>query len=146
MLRFLALSLLLHALLLVWLGRSPLSSGRDEIPPLVVKLAPAPAAPAGPKRQAPPPPAAQPAPQPKQQIVAPSDQENELPPLGRAFLSDRDNRVERETVRRGNPEAGARTEPQRQAAVAPPSPPPPPAPPRAQPAPPKAAPAKPAPE
>ena len=141
LLRFLALSLLLHALLLVWLGRSPLTSDRDEIPPLVVKLAPPPAAAGAPKPQAAPPPAVAAAAQPKEQIVAPSDQENELPPLGRAFLSDRDNRVERETVHKGNPEAGARSEPQRQAAVAPP-----PAPPPAQPAPPKAAPAKPAPE
>src|SRR4029453_5293168 len=69
----------------------------------------------------------------KEQIVAPSDQENELPPLGRTFLSDRDNRVERETVRKGNPEAGARNDPQRQAAGAPP---PPPAAPRGPPPPP----------
>jgi TonB family protein len=136
---FLALSLLLHALLLLWFGPARFATDDGEKPPLVVKLAPAPGT-LPPKAQpAPPQPAA--APQVQEQIVAPSDRENELPPLGRAYLSDRDNRVERETVRRGNPEAGAPSEPDRRAAVVPPRAPPPP---RAEPAPPQQV-AKPAP-
>jgi hypothetical protein len=105
--------------MLLWMRGATLSLGDVEPPPLVVKLADLPAQP---------PPAALPAPnaaaaQAKNQIVAPSDRENELPPVGRAFLSDRDNRVERETIRRGNPEAGAPAAPQRPPAKAPAAPP-----------------------
>jgi len=138
---FLLLSIAAHALLLLWMRGATLSLGDVEPPPLVVKLAQAP-----PQAQAqaprPAPPAAQA--QPQNQIVAPSDRENEQPPLGRAFLSDRDNRVEQETIRRGNPEAGA---PPQQPQQAPPQQAPPQAPPQqvakappAAPAPAKAAP------
>ena len=108
---FLVLSVLLHLAILAWLNRSPLSLGETQPPPIIVKLAPetkpadaspakarsARAAAAAAARQAPP----------KQQIVAPSDRENELPPTAPAFLSDRDNRVDQQTVKRGNPDAGA---------------------------------------
>ncbi|MEO2169182.1 MAG: hypothetical protein ABGY42_13910, partial [bacterium] len=40
------------------------------------------------------------------QAVAPSDQENDLVPDGRAFLSDRNNRVAQETIARGIPNPG----------------------------------------
>jgi TonB family protein len=145
LLLFLALSLLLHLVLLAWLGRSRLSEDR-EAPPLVVKLAAPPAEPAPAKPPAQVPPTAA-APQLREQIVAPSDQENELPPLGRAYLSDRDNRVEQETVRHGNPEAGTPNVPEQEqtAAVARPAPPPAPPPaPQAAPKqpPPRSAPAK----
>src|SRR5690606_10390265 len=98
---FLLLSIALHLLLLFWLRGAKLSVGDAEPRPIVVKLAPAPA-------EAPRPPqvaqAQQPAASlPANQVVAPSDQENNLPPDGRAFLSDRDNRVEQETIRKGNP-------------------------------------------
>lgn len=150
---FLLLSFAVHLAMLLWLRGAKLSLGEIEPRPLVVKLAPAVPQPA--------PPAVKPAPRPqakpKEQIVAPSDRENELPPLGRAYLSDRDNRVEKETVRRGNPDAGTPLEepPPEQAppqvASAPKPPPPAPPAPRPQPAPePRAkaapkAPAKPAP-
>lgn len=109
---FLLLSIALHLLLLFWLRGAKLSVGDAEPRPIVVKLAPAPA-------EAPRPPqvaqAQQPAASlPANQVVAPSDQENNLPPDGRAFLSDRDNRVEQETIRKGNPEAGQQAPPQQQ--------------------------------
>jgi len=113
LLYFLLLSIAVHLALLLWLRGATLSIGNVEPPPVVVKLAPAPAEPARPAPR----PAPQQAPavaQPAQQIVAPSDQENNLPPDGRAFLSDRDNRVDRETIKRGNPEAGTPQQPQPQ--------------------------------
>jgi outer membrane biosynthesis protein TonB len=122
---FLLLSLAVHAALLMWLRGASLSIGDVEPRPLVVKLAPAPPEPRPPARpatraQAPA------AAQPSAQIVAPSDQENQLPPDGRAFLSDRDNRVDRETIRRGNPEAGTQQQqPAPQVASAPRAVPPP---------------------
>ena len=123
---FLLLSLAVHAALLMWLRGASLSIGDVEPRPLVVKLAPAPTEPRPPARpatraQAPA------AAQPSAQIVAPSDQENQLPPDGRAFLSDRDNRVDRETIRRGNPEAGTpqQQQPAPQVASAPRAAPPP---------------------
>lgn len=109
---FLLLSIGLHLLLLLWLRGATLSVGDFEPPPVVVKLAPPPAQP----KPAPPqtakvaPQVAQP--NPSQQIVAPSDQENAQVPDGRAFLSDRDNRVDQETIRKGNPEAGQPAQPQ----------------------------------
>jgi len=112
---FLLLSLALHVAMLLWLRGEKLSFGEVEPPPLVVKLANVPPAAPAPARPAP---DAQAAVKPKEQIVAPSDQENNLPPLNRAYLSDRDNRVEQETVRKGNPEAGVQQ--------APPQPAPPP--------------------
>ena len=126
---FLLLSLALHFAVLMWLRDATLSIGDVEPPPVVVKLAPAPAEPPAPARR----PAPQQAPaaaQPSAQIVSPSDQENQLKPDGRAFLSDRDNRVDQETIKRGNPEAGeAQQQPPPQVASAPrPAPPPAPKP------------------
>jgi hypothetical protein len=144
---FLVLSLIVHLAVLAWLNRAELSLGEAEPPPIVVKLAPETAAPAPPAAapRAAPPGAARAAP-PKQQIVAPSDQENELPPTAPAFLSDRDNRVEKESVKKGNPDAGASEPPPPKPAeaVASAKAPPPPAPqkaapgPEARPAPPRA--------
>lgn len=128
---FLVLSLAVHLALLLWLRGAKLSLGEFEPPPLVVKLAQAPAAAPA---QAPPAQAKAPtagASQPANQIVAPSDQENQLPPDGRAFLSDRDNRVDKESIKKGNPEAGVpqQEQPPAQVASAPkPAPPPPPKP------------------
>lgn len=93
-------SILLHLLLLALLGRSPLGV---EPPPreIVVALQPAEEPPA------PPPPGAMPqAPGAPPQVVAPSDRENNQVPDGRAFLSDRNNRVDQETVARGIPNPG----------------------------------------
>lgn len=111
---FLLVSIALHLLLLLWLRGATLSVGDFQPPPVVVKLAPAPAQPKPASPQAPKPPTQAQAAQakPSQQIVAPSDQENNLPPDGRAFLSDRDNRVDKETIKRGNPEAGQPAQPQ----------------------------------
>jgi len=86
------LSILVHILLLIGLGRESLSGPRppEEIvvslqsPQLQDALA-----------------ANAPAP-----IVAPSDQENGEVPEGRAFRSDRNNRVEQETIARGIPNPG----------------------------------------
>ena len=86
------LSILVHILLLIGLGSESLSGPRppEEIvvslqsPPLQEALA-----------------ANAPAP-----IVAPSDQENGEVPEGRAFRSDRNNRVEQETIARGIPNPG----------------------------------------
>ncbi len=114
---FFLLSLAVHAAVLLWLRGAELSLGDVEPPPLVVKLAQAPApvpAPATKPEPRPAPPQAKPV----EQIVSPSDQENDQPPLGRAFLSDRDNRVEQETIRRGNPDAGAPPQPQPEERVA----------------------------
>ncbi len=125
----LLLSLLLHALLLAWLGRSPVGSAHPEVAPIVVSLASERERP--PVKQSPP----------ERQIVAPSDRENGQMPTGPAFLSDRNNRVERQTVRRGNPDAGhpegseKRAEARLEARPAPPPAPRPRAAPRARPAP-----------
>jgi TonB family protein len=158
---FVVASLVLHLLLLLALRGAKLSLGGGEMAPVVVKLLPA--SPAADARAA----AARnalaqakpPAPPPKdessRQIVSPSDKENELAPMGKAYLSDRDNRVERETINRGNPEAGApqpadaKPPPESLAAQQPAPPPAParPAAPAARPAPPvekPAAPPKPA--
>jgi hypothetical protein len=105
---FLALSLLVHLAVLAWLDRARLSLGEAEPQPVVVKLVPPAEPPAGARTAKPPNAASAVAqPPPKQQIVSPSDRENELPPTAPALLSDRDNRVDKETVKRGNPEAGA---------------------------------------
>ncbi|MBM4245471.1 MAG: hypothetical protein FJ148_16950, partial [Deltaproteobacteria bacterium] len=120
---FLLVSIGLHLLLLLWLRGATLSVGDLPPPPVVVKLAPAPAEPRPARQQvAKAPPIAQP--NPSRQIVAPSDQENDLAPDGRAFLSDRNNRVDKETIKKGNPEAGQPAPPQ--------APPPPPQQPPAQ--------------
>lgn len=131
LLPFLVLSLLTHAALLFWLSVEPLSLGGESEPaPIVVQLqsdapaleepldAPPPLA-EPPEAMAPaesPPPRAE-APPTRDQIVTPSDRENDIAPEGPAFLSDRNNTVEQETIRRGNPEAGT---PGVQAEVAPP--------------------------
>jgi TonB family protein len=122
LLYFLLLSLLLHAGLLAWLRGAKLSLGDAEPAPIIVKLAPAVAPPPSKPVQV-----AKAATRPSEQVVAPSDKENNLPPDGRAFLSDRDNRVEKETIHKGNPEAGTPQEkqqpPQQMASIARPAPP-----------------------
>ena len=86
------LSILAHIFLLAGMGRETLSSPRpaEEI---VVSLQPFPSEAA----------TAENAPTP---IVAPSDRENNEVPDGRAFRSDRNNRVEKETIARGLPNPG----------------------------------------
>lgn len=107
LLPFILLSLLLHGLLLAWLSLEPMTIAEEaEPPPIVVQL-----------DSPPPPPPAEGEPTqaqqqlaarvPTKQIVAPSDRENELAPEGPAYLSDRDNRVDQQTIRQGNPEAGS---------------------------------------
>lgn len=145
--RFLLVSIGLHMLLLLWLRGATLSVGDLPPPPVVVKLAPAPAEPKPARQQVAKAPAiAQP--DPSRQIVAPSDQENDLVPDGRAFLSDRNNRVDKETIKKGNPEAGQPAQPQPPApapqqppsqVASAPRPAPPPAPKPAAPAPERAA-------
>lgn len=122
-----ALSLLLHALLLVWLRGARFSASAPPDRPIVVKLAPPPAAatksppkappaaqaakPTAPPAVAAPAQALPPAAPLRNQVVAPSDRENGQAPDKTALLSDRDNRVEKETVKRGNPEAGEKAPP-----------------------------------
>ena len=86
------LSILVHILLLVGLGRETLSTpgppneivvSLQSIPPEAANAGNAPAS-----------------------IVAPSDRENNEVPDGRAFRSDRNNRVEKETIARGIPNPG----------------------------------------
>jgi len=104
LLPFLLLSLLAHGLFLTWLNMEPLTlTDASEPEPIVVQLQPAPTE--GEEAHTPDKLAAR---VPTKQIVAPSDRENELAPEGPAYLSDRDNRVDQQTIRRGNPEAGAR--------------------------------------
>jgi len=141
---FVGLSLLLHALLLAWLRGAHFSVAPPPDRPIVVQLAPAqppasvPAkpAPAAPPAARPPEPQAPTAQAPQKmqppaaplrnQVVAPSDEENGQAPDKTALLSDRDNRVEKETVKRGNPEAGEKPPPPK-AAEARPAPKPAPA-------------------
>jgi TonB family protein len=117
---FLVLSLLTHAALLFWMSFEPLSLGGDSEPaPIVVQLqpealpleepsavVPPPVEPAESLAPSQPPPTRAEAPPTRDQIVTPSDRENDIAPEGPAFLSDRNNTVEQETIRRGNPEAG----------------------------------------
>jgi TonB family protein len=89
------ISLLLHLVFLLFVGRQPLQAPpppREIVVALqpvteenAIELAPGQAA---------------------TQAVAPSDQENDLAPDGRAFLSDRNNRVAQETIARGIPNPG----------------------------------------
>lgn len=106
LLPFLLLSLLAHGLLLAWLGMERVTLGEEaEPPPIVVQLdSPPPSAEEGLEAHAPDQLART---APDKQIVAPSDRENEIAPDGPAYLSDRDNRVDQQTIRRGNPEAGS---------------------------------------
>ena len=107
----LLISLLLHALLfsaLPIVRRARLSLPTPRL--LDVDLAPAPKPPPPPP---PAPPQAQPAaqpppaiPVPKQQIVAPPEAGEEQEPAQSRFLSDRNNTVKEEMVRRGEPAAG----------------------------------------
>jgi TonB family protein len=129
---FVAASIALHVLMLLFLRRTQLSLGDVDLPPVVVKLLPSASNDKALAPNAVPlakPPAIQPKDQASHQIVSPSDQENQTPPLGHAYLSDRDNRVEKETIRRGNPDAGApqpaeaKPADERLAAVAPAAPP-----------------------
>ena len=106
------LSILAHILLLIGLSRESLSGPR---PPEEIVVSLQPPAPedfiAG---NAPAP------------IVAPSDRENGEVPDGRAFRSDRNNRVEKETIARGIPNPGQPDgNPDGIAPEAPPPPPPP---------------------
>jgi hypothetical protein len=109
---FLIGSVLLHLAVLSALRQTKLSFGELEAPPVVVKLLPS-LSDAAPAKAPPAAPATKP--EASQQIVAPSDQDNNLPPLGRAYLSDRDNRVDQETIKRGNPDAGTPNAPQERA-------------------------------
>lgn len=133
----LLLSCLLHAAILWRTARLEIARPADpnETPPVQVVLRqPPPPPPAPPARRPPPPPAppppaadavpdepeaAQPeaekppeleVPLPEQQIVAVPDGGREEPPPDTRFLSDRDNRVEEQMVRKGEPEA-SREEP-----------------------------------
>jgi hypothetical protein len=148
-----ALSIALHALLLLWVATVTATIPQLAEPaPLPVRIieprarpkAPKPpeqvakAAPSEPARPDAPPPEAQQPPSPErklplpEQIVQPPDAgRNEVPPDTR-FKSDRDTRVEREQVKRGEPKPGeSAPEP---AAAAEPAPKKPPAPPRPRPA------------
>lgn len=105
----LLISLLLHALVfsaLPFVRRAQISLPAPQL--LDVDLAPAPrpaARSAAPQAQpaVPPPP---PIPVPKQQIVAPPEAGEDKEPEQSRFLSDRNNTVKEEQVRRGEPAAG----------------------------------------
>ncbi|MFN8624535.1 MAG: hypothetical protein U0587_00880 [Candidatus Binatia bacterium] len=115
----LILSVLLHGLILTLLPlakqarlalpQPPRTIDVDlaAIPKVVVPKAPppprAPQAASVPGQAAPPPPAI---PVPKQQIVSPPDKGEEKEPANARFLSDRNNVVKEEMVRRGDPAAG----------------------------------------
>ena len=86
------LSILVHIVLLASLGRETLSRAR---PPEEIVVSLQPFAPAENPEEGTVTP-----------IVAPSDQENNEVPDGRAFRSDRNNRVEKETIARGIPNPG----------------------------------------
>jgi hypothetical protein len=142
-----ALSVAVHALLLLEVyGLSVVQPNFPEQPPLPVRIidqprprpqaAPKPPPPqvaakppeaAKPVEEPPPqPPPAQPPerkiPLPEQQIVSPPDAgKNEAPPETR-LLSDRDNRVEQQMVKRGEPAPGEQAPPEKAAKPAPPKP------------------------
>lgn len=113
------MSILLHALVLMSMNalrnlRLPLPAAPPTIDVDLTSLPPiAPAAPPPPEAVAKPAvaPEAQPPPllMPKQQVVTPPDAGVEKPPPETAFMSDRDNTVEQQTVRRGK---GAVAEPE----------------------------------
>jgi hypothetical protein len=133
----LVLSVLLHGLVL---SLMPLAGrARIEIPTprfVDVDLVQLPKAPAAAPAAAPPGAAAVPAPPvpvPERQIVSPPDEGEEKPPENPRLLSDRDNTVKDEMVRRGEPAAGSReaksaparkAPPQEQSVQAAPKPPP----------------------
>ncbi len=138
LLPFLLLSLLAHGLLLVWMSLDPISIVEEAAPPPIVVQLNSPPPVDG--EQAPPAQEQLAARVPAKQIVAPSDRENELAPEGPAYLSDRDNRVDQQTIRQGNPEAGSPAaepvdEGSPESVPAPPPPPEAPAEPAAEPAP-----------
>lgn len=132
------LSILLHALVLMstTVLRNVRLSLPERPPTIDVDLAslppPAPKAPPQPQAKAPPQAKAEPQPQapppvliPKQQIVTPPDAGEEKPPPDTSFLSDRDNVVEQQSVRRGDgpapkPDAVKPEEPLRPLEEAPP--------------------------
>jgi hypothetical protein len=96
-----------------------------SLPPPAVKLQPAPPiAPPAPAKQEPAPPAVS---LPAKQIVSPPDEGKEEAPKDTRLLSDRDNTVKEQMVRKGEPEPGS-------SAREPARPAPPPAPPRERPA------------
>lgn len=107
----LLLSLLLHAgvIALLGLSRQPYSARQlDAFLDVDVVSLPPPAAPQPPRALAPEK-APEPAPArrlPDAQIVVPPDAGQEEPPKETRLLSDRDNTVEQQMVRRGDPDAG----------------------------------------
>lgn len=93
-------SALLHLVLLALLNRTALSTTPRPEPSIVsVDLSSLPT-----KPSPPPPPIVQP--EAPRQIVSPSDRTLEKPPENPRFLSDRDSSVEREQIKRGDPQAG----------------------------------------
>ena len=133
----LILSLLLHGILLSMLTilrgvpvnfATPKFVDVDVLPPPAPKPAappPAPAAPPAPQAQAAPPP---PAPLERPQIVSPPDAGEEKEPENARLLSDRDNRVAQEQIKRGEPlpaDPDAKPQPPQPAAAEKPVPPPP---------------------
>ncbi|GIW45414.1 MAG: hypothetical protein KatS3mg077_2696 [Candidatus Binatia bacterium] len=120
----LLVSVVLHTLLLAMLRNSGLvPAPAEKLLPIEVDLAPAPA----PQQAARPQRPAEPAPEqlakvpepdlriPERQIVAPPDAGEEAPPKDTRLLSDRDNRVPEETVRRAE---NYRDRPRRSSALA----------------------------
>lgn len=150
-----ALSVALHALLLLWVATvavmTPVMPRTGAMPVRIIEPRAQPRRPPAPKppqqvAKAPPeapkpdvpPPEAPPKPEPErkiplpEQIVQPPDAgKNEVPPDTR-FKSDRDTKVDKEQVKRGEPKPGESAPEARPAA--PPKPPRPPAPPRPRPA------------
>lgn len=119
----LLVSITLHALLVaairVWYAGAAPVPGRIEIdlasvPPPIP--APAGGAPAPPAESAAVPPPLEPEPPaltlPERQIVSPSEAGEEKAPSGARFLSDRDNTVREQSVRRGEPAKGEDSPPQ----------------------------------
>lgn len=156
-----ALSIALHALLLLWVATIAVTMPQPTQPgampvriiePRARPKAPAPKPPAPqqvakapppevPKPQVePPPPPPPPEPEPKQKIPMPEqivqqpdEGKNEVPPDTR-FKSDRDTKVEKQQVKRGEPKPGESQPEQQAVAKPPPKPPKPAAPARPQPA------------
>ncbi len=99
LLRFLGLSVLLHLLLLAIFSSGKMGSEPRPPPAIVVDLGPMP-----PKSKA--------QTIPKARSSSPSATSNDQAPKGPAFLSDRDNTVDRQTLARGVPNPGEPPPPQ----------------------------------
>jgi hypothetical protein len=100
-------SILLHALVLMSVAilrnvRLTLPATPPPIEVDLTQLPPLQARPPAPAQSEPAPPAPPPVLMPERQIVSPPDAGKEEPPAETRFLSDRDNVVEQESVRRGN--------------------------------------------